>query len=139
VLHAYRIEHRETRVGPFQTEDPFTQQLARAADQNPALPHPDNDNLRFGLLPFRFVFGCADLDTLRAWFLPHDSEEANREILSQLQQRGFVLSEYLADEGDYRVARSGMQVVFDAAQCRRDGLAEDHDIFTMLEPQGAVA
>lgn len=139
MLHAYRIEHRHTRVGPFQTDDPFTQELAVVACRNPAIPSAYEDGLGLSDIPFRFVFGCPDLDSLRTWFLPYRCVEANRQVLLQLQERGFVLSEYLVDDGDYRLSKSGIQVAFDAAEARREGLAEDHDIFTMLGSAEAVA
>ncbi len=131
MLQVFRIEHKDTQVGPFQTNTEFTQELARRATAQSQLRAPHADGLGLGFLPYIYVFGCLDLDSLREWFLLGQTLQENRDILARLQAMGFVLSEYLVNDGDYRIGRSGLQVAFASCNCRDEGLVVFHELSTL--------
>lgn len=132
MLQVFRIEHALTRQGPFQTDDAYTQDLARRANARPHLKSPGDDGLPLGHLPFSYVFGCLDLGGLASWFCLGETPAENAQILDALQQRGFRLIEFLVEAEDYRVSRSGAQVAFYAGYSRQEGLTQVHDMETLL-------
>jgi hypothetical protein len=134
VMHQiFRVEHRVTLKGPFQTNDAYTQRLAKMTEVNPRLKFPGDDGLPLGNVPFSFVFGCRDLDTLRIWFLLGDSDLENKRIAKKLSSLGFHVGEYLVDDDDCWMSSSGIQVAFNAFRCREDGLVTYHDM-SILSP-----
>lgn len=130
--HVFRVEHSITRQGPFQTNDPFTQMLAKMAISDPALKSPGQDGLPLGDVPFCFVFGCIGLESLRDWFLLGDCESSNEEIVEKLGSLGFRVGEYLVEEDDCWVSDSGVQAAFHASICREDGLVTYHNVDILL-------
>lgn len=132
MLQVFRVEHRQTRVGPFQTDTEFTQRLARQASEQPTLKHPGEDGLGLANIPWFYVFGCHDLASLRSWFLLGCSDEENKDIVRQLHQMDFVLAEYLVEADRYCLGDSQVQLAFDADDCRREGLVAYHAIDELL-------
>ena len=132
MLQIFRVEHRDTRVGPFQTDSPFTQALAARANQRQQLKLPQDDGLLMGNLPFYFVFGCPSLDSLKAWILAGDVPAENRPVTEALAVEGFVVAEFLVEAEDYRMGVSGLQVAFDADSCREEGLVVFHGMDALL-------
>lgn len=132
MLQVFRIEHELTRQGPFQTDDAFTQELARRASARAHLKSPGDDGLPLGELPWCYVFGCLDLGGLASWFRLGETPAENARILAELEQRGFRLVEFLVDAEDCRVSRSGVQVAFYDRFSRQEGLTQVHDMETLL-------
>lgn len=132
MLQIYRVEHAGTGVGPYQTVDEFTQDLAQKAGTNRHLKYPGDDGLPLGHLPYCFVFGCLDLRSLKRWFFLGESWEENERIVETLKEKGFRLAEYLVEEGDYQVSVSGIQVAFHASGCKEDGLVQYHDLGSLF-------
>ena len=80
ILTVYRVEHKETRNGPFQTPHPFTQKLA--AKVNPkAWPFPSNDGFLLHAIPFSYVFGCPSIQLLKSLFTYHRINKNTKEPL----------------------------------------------------------
>lgn len=132
MLQVFRVEHKETKCGPFQTLSAFTQELATKTSRNQNLVSPGNDGLPLGHMPYGFVFGCLDLESLREWFLLGESAAENAQIGRTLAKMGFVLAEYLVEYGDYRVSKSRIQVAFDALICEEEGLVQYHDLLELF-------
>jgi len=132
MLQIFRVEHAKTRQGPFQTVDEFTQELVVKANSNPRLKSPGDDGLPLGNIPWSFVFGCLNLETLKQWFLLGASPADNEHIIHTLKSKGFQLVEYLVDEDDYLVSHSGVQVAFSTSEARDEGLAQHHDLALLL-------
>lgn len=133
MYQVFRIEHKTTRVGPFQTNDPFTQGLAQRATQSRYLRCPGDDGLSLANIPWHYVFGCPSLETLKRWFFLGRTVEENEAIVQELDTRGFVLREYLVEDDVIFFGRSHLQVVFDASHCRREGLVEQHSLAALLQ------
>lgn len=131
MLHAFRIEHRTTRVGPFQTPGELTQSLAKQALEKPGLLSPFEDGLGLADIPWAFVFGCPSLDTMREWVLSGDRHQDKR-VLKKLEAQGFLLMEYRVPAGDYRMGRSGKQLAFDAISGREERRAHCHPLNKLL-------
>lgn len=132
MLQVFRIEHTETCVGPFQTNDEFTQELAVKAASRPTLKLPGDDGLPLGHLPYCFVFGCRDFETLKDWFFLGNNNAENEHIVRTLKQKGFQLAEFLVEEEDYWMSDSGVQLAFHAGHCRDEGLVQYHDLDALL-------
>jgi hypothetical protein len=132
MLQIYRVQHNVTKVGPFQTSGEFTQALAKKAIARPNLKSPGEDGLPLGHIPFFFVFGCPDMDTLKKWFLLGETPAENERIILSLKQQGFVLAEYLVDADDYRLSTSGLQVAFDTFNAHAEGLVQFRDLDELL-------
>ena len=134
----YRVEHRSTGVGPFQTNLPFTQGLAFRAVNDPELRNPNDDGLLPSMMPWDWVFGAPSLEALKRWALLGFSIEENEAIVAKLSELGFVLSEYVVEEGQFRTGASGLQVAFDAQSCKQEGLVEQRDLRELLEQSPLV-
>lgn len=111
----FRVEHKHTGIGPFQTDDAFTQSLAKKAAAQPQLPAPGDDGLGLGTIPWHWRFGCTSLEHLKIWLLLSDDAKHNRARLRTLHTKGFVLAEYRVSEDSLRKSLSGIQVAFEAA------------------------
>lgn len=131
MLQAFRIEHRKTGLGPFQTPGELTQSLAKQATENPNLRSPFEDGIGLSDIPWAFVFGCPSLDTMREWVLS-GSPHQDRRVLKKLGAQGFVLTEYRVPEGDYRMGTSGKQLAFDALSCREERRMLHHPLDKLL-------
>lgn len=134
----YRIEHQKTRIGPFQTHDDFTQQLAMKAGENPNLKCPVDDGLPLGFIPFSFVFGALDIASLKQWFFLGQTIQENETIIHKLKEKGFVLAEFLVPEEDCLVGLSQQQVAFDADNAKEEGLVAYHELDMLLKQSPLV-
>jgi len=137
--HVFRVEHSVTRLGPFQTNEPFTQMLAGKAIARPELKSPGEDGLPLGHIPFSFVFGCVGLGNLQQWFLLGDACSDNKEIVDRLGLLGFRVGEYLVDDEDCWVSDSGIQAAFHAAHAREEGLVTYHHVGILISKQPSLA
>lgn len=132
MFQVYRVEHKTTKIGPFQTNDPFTQELAQKANNNPHLKFPCDDGLPLGFIPFCFVFGSLTLSSLQQWFCVGNTKEENEHIIHQLKEKGFILAEFLVEDKDCRVGYSQSQVAFDADSSKEEGLVMYHELDMLL-------
>lgn len=132
MLTVYRVEHVKTKMGPFQTPDPFTQKLAKLAANNVLLRSPIWDNIVMSSRPYHWVFGCLDLPSLKRWIYQGGSIQENDAIVLGLKERGFQLAEYLVDPEDMVVGASKLQVLFDAQACVYDDMVEYHNLSVLL-------
>lgn len=131
MILVYRIEHKDTHVGPYQTDDVFTQFLARLLlRQSDVLPFPGKDELGAASICWFWVFGCINLVDLKKWFCLDGP--ACKTILSTLKEKGFVLAVYLSEKDDFKIGLSGMQVAFDSSNARSEGLVQYQDLETLL-------
>lgn len=133
MLQIYRVEHKDTGVGPYQTHDGYCQHLAKRTALNHRLRAPGDDGLYMVCIPHYFVFGCMSLPLLKEWFFLGDSIAENDEIVRNLMEKGFQLAEYLVEPDSCRVSVTKMQVAFDAEECKIDGLVEYHDLSVLLK------
>ena len=105
ILTVYRVEHKETRNGPFQTPHPFTQKLA--AKVNPkAWPFPSNDGFLLQAIPFSYVFGCPSIQLLKSLFTFSSDKQEHKRTLKALKQLGFQVGEFKVRETSCKVGRS---------------------------------
>lgn len=132
MFQVFRVEHKVTRKGPFQTVGEYTQQLAKMTERNLSLKFPGDDGLPLGNVPFSFVFGCLDLDSLRSWFLLGDTDVENARIVENLSLLGFHVGEYLVNAEDCWISHSGIQAAFNAFCCREDGLVTYNDLSILI-------
>jgi hypothetical protein len=138
MLQVFRVEHKHSRVGPFQTNHEFTQNLARRASICHHLKHPGDDGLGLGDIPWCYVFGSPDLESLKRWVLLGDGITENERIVQQLDALGFVLAEYLVESDRYLMGASGNQLAFDARESREEALVEYHQLAELLKPSPRV-
>lgn len=138
MIEVFRVEHRKTHIGPFQTPDPYLQELATKAGSISYLKNPYDDGLGLAWIPWTFVFGSPSLNALKRWVFLGGTYDTNETIVKELQARDFVVAEYLIEEGDYRQGFSGLQVAFDAYHAREDGLVQYHDMPMLLEQSPLV-
>lgn len=134
MLQVFRVEHAKTGQGPFQTIDEFTQELAMLAAENPRLKFPGDDGLPLGNIPWCFVFGCQNLETLKQWFMLGATHAENKHIVDMLKTKGFQLVEYLVEADDYLLSTSGIQVAFSTSEARDEGLVQYHALDVLLSP-----
>lgn len=113
MLEVYRVEHKDTGTGPFQTNDPFTQKMVEKLFRNlHVFPNPGDDGLGLGDIPFWFVFGCPSIETMKQWILLGDNIHDNDAIVKTLDEKGFILKYHLVEEDWVRKGWSGHQVAF---------------------------
>lgn len=112
MIEVYRIEHKETGTGPFQTDHSFTQELAKKITLSEHFPSPFEDGLGLSDIPWYFVFGCPSIETMKKWILLGETEEENHKIISELSKLGFIMSYYLVEDDLHRPSVSGMQLAF---------------------------
>ncbi len=136
MIEVFRVEHVDTHQGPFYNCDAFSMTLAMMANQVRYLPSPSDDGM--ALFNRRWVFGAPSLNRLKSWFLLGDTVEANIQLVDELSQHGYVLAEYLVSEGRYRLGARKNQVVFDADDCRSQGLVHYHDVRILTEQSPLV-
>lgn len=127
----FRVEHKDTRLGPFQTPGEFTQALARRASEI-GLRHPGEDGLPLGNIPWSYVFGCPDLATLRLWMFHGTDDQESKHIVRCLRARGFVLAEYLVEDDRFIMGDSQTQLAFDADDSRDEALVDYRDLAELL-------
>lgn len=132
MISIFRIEHRETHVGFFETPTPYTQALAEKACKIRYLKAPSDDGLFMVSIPKAHVFGSSTIKALKRWIFLGDTFKSNEEIVYVLRDLGFVLAEFLVEDGAYRESWSKLQVCFDANACRREGLVEYRNLNELL-------
>lgn len=135
----YRIEHKQTNVGPFQTTDAFLQKMAAFLSlpfNLKTYPSPRDDGIVLSSVPWFWVFGSPDLNTLMKWVSVGANYEENVQVYARLQELGFVIRKFLIEEGDCRVSRSGMQVIFDADTPRSLELFEEMEFSDYIKAYG---
>lgn len=132
----YRVEHKETAVGPFQTNSEFTQELANKAGELFRCPHPYEDGLvpKSGI-PYCMVFGCVELGQLSQWILLGESLQENVQIIDKLKNLGFIVRAFVVDNLDFTEGKSGRQVLFYPGEAVEEGLIEDFDLDVLLPAQ----
>lgn len=138
MYQVFRVEHKETGKGPFQTSDPFTQKLAWRLQDFPNLPAPEHDGLPIGMIPMNFVFGCLSLSTLSQWFLLEDTACENENIVTGLKLRGYVLRKYEAHPHDCRTSYSGLQIAFDSVMSSQKRVVEEYALSMLLSTEAAT-
>lgn len=82
MIQIFRVQHKETKVGPFQTDNDFTQHLAEHTNG----PYPDRDGLGLAFIPWTYVFGCLNIESLKQWFTIRDI--AIEDVCDQLEALG---------------------------------------------------
>lgn len=127
MIEVYRVEHKETGVGPFQTDLALTQFLAKRLGANTSyLPLPYEDGLGLADIPWWFVFGCPTIEDLKPWILLGLTVEENQRIVDQLDQLGFHIGYYVVEDSLFRMGRKGTQLVFGKSlyddECQSDCL-----------------
>lgn len=132
MIEIFRVEHKDTHIGPFQTSDPYLQELAKTAGEIRYLRNPYDDGLGLAWIPWAYVFGSPSLNALKRWVFLGGTFDANEAIVRELAKRGFVVAEYLVEEGDYRDSFSKLQVAFDAITAREEGLVRYHEMSMLL-------
>ena len=132
MIPVYRIEHRDTHIGFFETNDPYTQELSKKACAIRYLKAPGDDGLYLVSIPRFYVFGSSTIKALKRWVFLGDNLKENDEIVFALRDRGFVLAEFLVNDDKYVEGWSKLQLLFDADECRREGLVEYRDMTELL-------
>ncbi len=116
IMQIFRVEHKETRVGPFQSDYAVIQHIdfidKLCNEIVDHLPLPSDDGISLKDLPHSYVFGCQNLETLKKWVLIKGDHRESKRNIRKLKALGFILSEYNVEK-DYKVGSSGIQVVFD--------------------------
>ena len=136
MIEVYRIEHKETKLGPFQTEGDYTQSLARKAGSVRYLRDPLDDG--FYILPRGYIFGCDSLNLLKRWVFLGASFDENAEIVHRLDNLGFALAEYIVDRANCRTGRTGVQLMFNATQARKESLVSYQPLSRLLRESPLV-
>lgn len=132
MLEVYRVEHTDTGIGPYQTNDTYTQSLAEKLNEKSHLKRPFDDGILMSDVPFFYVFGCTSIDSLKDWFLLGNNPEDNYTIVENLKNKGFRIAQFIVEPDYYEVGNSGMQVVFDSHRCKEDGLVQFHELDMIL-------
>lgn len=117
----YRVEHEESRSGPYNQECKEVHEEHNYGESRPAHPSPSEDSIFF---KEKDIFGCPSLELLRTWFEPWSAKPLARD--------GFVVAAYTIDEGLVKVSSSGMQCAF-PRQCAT--LVDERDVLATLSQQ----
>ena len=104
----YRIEHKDTGTGPFQSDSEFSAVLCEKTSG----PLPYDDGITMSEIPWYWKFGCTTIDILKTWFTLKDINFDT--VINTLDREGFILVEYIVNSGKYLISNTGSQVVFDA-------------------------
>ena len=130
MIEVFRIEHKETRVGPFQQEktDRFLRYMIVKAGRQCRLRAPMDDGLLLSHLPWTYVFGAPSVPKLKEWVFFGRRYEENLRIIKKLRNRGFILAEFLVEEGNFAIGRQGNQLLFCPDTPRDEGLVQYHDL-----------
>lgn len=126
MLQVFRVQHKETKVGPFQTDNDFTQHLA----EHTKGPEPDRDGLSLWTIPRSYVFGCLSIESLKRWFAFKDV--SIEQVCVELDVLGFRVVEYIVEDGKYKIGKSQKQVAFDASWSEDVGLFQVHPMSILL-------
>ena len=103
-MYLYRVQHRETGVGPYQTNLAFSTMLCcRHTFGKKARPAPNNDGLRL-LFPAHYLCAMPSLESLLWWF---------EGFHSRLDHYGFEIVKIRAPKRAVKIGKT--QVMFDPA------------------------
>lgn len=140
MIEVFRIEHKESRIGPFQQEkiDRFIAYMIRKAGRQRHLKAPIEDGIYLSHLPWTYVFGAPSIPKLKEWVFFGRRRDDNRRIVKALKKRDFTLAEYLVADGDYMPGQSGNQLLFCPDTSREEGLVQYHDLTVLLNESPLV-
>lgn len=139
MIEVYRIEHRETGIGPFQTRDEFTQMLAkRLTDNQGHFPHPGDDGLGLGNIPWWYSFGCPTINTLKRWVLLGINVQENDSIIKKLDEMGFVLKHYLVEKDQVIMGLRKTQLAFGKEEDCDSCISESHPLGVLMKESPLV-
>lgn len=127
MIQIFRVQHKETKIGPFQPDNDFTQYLAKHTNG----PESERDGLGLWTIPWSYVFGCLSIESLKQWFAFKDV--SIEQVCAELDALGFRVVEYLVDDGDYIIGRSRKQVAFNASWSEDDVLTQVHPMSILLK------
>lgn len=127
MIQVFRVQHKDTKVGPFQTDNEFTQYLA----EHTRGPEPDRDGLALWTIPWSYVFGCLSIEDLKQWFVVKDI--SIKQVCTNLDALGFRVVEYLVEDGKYKIGKSRNQVAFGASWSEDGGLFQVHPMSILDE------
>jgi len=117
VIEVYRVEHKETGIGPFQTNHIFTQKLAQRLVKNKGyFPNPGDDGLGLASIPWFYNFGCPSIDDIKRWVLLGVNVQENDFIIKTLDELGFCLNHYLVEKDRVIIGWKKIQLAFDTRQ-----------------------
>jgi hypothetical protein len=139
MIEVYRIEHKETGIGPFQTSDEFTQDLAKLLTMNKGyFPHPGDDGLGLGNIPWWYCFGCPTLNDLKRWVLLGANIHENESIVKKLDELGFVLKYYLVEEDQVIMGIRKTQLAFGKEEDSESCISESCSLNTLMKDSPIV-
>lgn len=125
LISVFRVEHRENGGGPFSSEkciDFICDALNCNLDK---FPGPWRDGIeRFSS---NHHFGFRNLETLVQWMTPFKKKKARKRALNALEERDFVVREYIVSEKTVKDGKSGMQTAF-KKDCHKGILTHDISI-----------
>ena len=139
MIEVYRIEHKETGLGPYQTRDEFTQMLAkRLTDNKGYFPHPGDDGLGLGYIPWWYSFGCPTLNDLKRWVLLGVNIQENDSIVKKLDELGFVLKHYLVEKEQVIMGIRKTQLAFGKKEDCESCISESYPLSIMMKESPMV-
>lgn len=139
MIEVYRVEHKVTGVGPFQTNSEFCQKLVK--NTQPVLyrlKNPHDDGLEIAYIPYTYVFGCPDINSMKQWILTGRCYDENYEIINTLDEMGFVLSNYLVHPADVRMSWSKIQLAFCPIDAKEEKLVSHLSIKELIKESPLV-
>lgn len=134
-IDIYRVEHKETRIGPFVGYYVLNEQLhdvMQDIQQATNSMAPVNDfSILPSNLPYCMNFGCLSIDQLKDWFVkPLDQELMTaKDFIEGLDKAQFVIAHYQAPKHTTKTGKSGMQVMYN---CYDTGLVQRIPLTTLL-------
>lgn len=135
----FRIEHKETGIGPFQTRNDYTQKLAKRLTANQwYFPHPGDDGLGLGNIPWWYSFGCPSLNDLKRWVLLGVNIQENETIIKTLDEMGFCVKYYLVEEDQVIVGWKKNQLVFGKEEDSETCISEIYPLSTLMKESPLV-
>lgn len=140
MIEIYRVEHKDTGVGVFQTPDEYNQNLANIASTKlHTLKSPGDDGLGLANIPWTFVFGCPDIVSMKKWILLGGNIHENDSIVKTLDEKGFKLFHYLIDDEQYiRKSWSGIQLAFDKKYAVEEGVWDYYPLTDLMREAPTV-
>lgn len=140
MIEIFRVEHKDTGVGVFQTREDYCQELAAiTCNKLHTLKSPGDDGLGLANIPWFFVFGCPDLVSMKKWILLGNNIHENDKIVHTLDEMGFHLCHYLVEDENYiRRSWSGIQLAFDKDHAQEEGVFEHLSLKSMMRESPMV-
>lgn len=139
MIEVYRVEHKETGIGPFQTRDDFTQKLAKRLSRNKGyFPHPGDDGLGLGHIPWWYSFGCPTLNDLKRWVLLGVNIAENDAIVKKLDEMGYCLKYYLVEEDQVIMGARKTQLAFGKEEDCESCISESYPLNILMKESPLV-